>query len=539
MPLDRSCADVEFRADLGVRATRSSHPRNLRLLWRQVVERVNRAFADLLARGEQFVPGSLRRIRRLPYSRTPRALRAAGFARRRAGPVPSQPLAIHELCAGQLEPQLRSLQTHDRLPDTSARHPRHRSTNARDRARSPARPVRVRDRGMRREPRQCRIRCFDATRCVQQPRSSPAGLAPVNGPSSLSTASSAAANSLGVVPETEVQQRFSSMHEVHTQSLTTRIRFQCRGGERKAPRHEHSSSGRRRGTGRRTKLCCTPMSSSFTVSSSNPRARALPTSPAHSATTRELFSALAQLGERTGTSSHLDVAKHRQLLRGVVVPQRECRVTDQYTAVQEVLGVERRAGRRRRRSCSADSAAATPRVTIVAMPSRSQSPGPGSSVPAGADCAASDTSMRSPPSRANGPATRAALQASRYVRRASRASSGSSRRAARRSPTGASPAGPRGSIHQAPDQVDARPLEFVVSVGLSFREQSEGRLERTDIQIRSRRRQLPLSPEMRVGGERSRTVQKRRGGRHASTSHSVMRCADEFGRHVLVGPCRR
>src|SRR3954465_5872796 len=97
--LDRSGADEELGADLGVGAAVDREPGDLLLLRRQLVERLRRALADALARREQLATGALGE-RLCPHA-TERVVRRTQLRPRvHTAALATKPLAVQQLGAG-------------------------------------------------------------------------------------------------------------------------------------------------------------------------------------------------------------------------------------------------------------------------------------------------------------------------------------------------------------------------------------------------------------------------------------------------------
>src|SRR5205814_1180132 len=114
VPLDGAGAEVELRADLGVRPALAGQPRDELLLGRELVARPRGALAHLRARGEQLVPGAFgERVDAHGDERVVGSLKL--LARVDAPTRTTQPLAEEQPAARELGTEPGAPQAIDRL----------------------------------------------------------------------------------------------------------------------------------------------------------------------------------------------------------------------------------------------------------------------------------------------------------------------------------------------------------------------------------------------------------------------------------------
>jgi DNA-3-methyladenine glycosylase II len=114
VPFDRARTDEQPRSDLLIRQPFTGEPRDLRLMGRQIVGRLDRPLADRFARRHQLAAGTL--LKCLHAYRTEHLV---GSAKLRAGvhapALATQPFAVQQVCPGELGPQPRASEPLDRL----------------------------------------------------------------------------------------------------------------------------------------------------------------------------------------------------------------------------------------------------------------------------------------------------------------------------------------------------------------------------------------------------------------------------------------
>src|SRR5690349_22043556 len=115
MPLNGARADEQLRADLGVRAPIACKPRDMLLLWRELVACVIAALAHLFAGGQQLTPRTFRKPVRAHHDQH---LVGGPQLRARVHPpvLSAQPLAVDQVAAGEVRTKTAVAQPVDRLP---------------------------------------------------------------------------------------------------------------------------------------------------------------------------------------------------------------------------------------------------------------------------------------------------------------------------------------------------------------------------------------------------------------------------------------
>ena len=125
VPLDRARAEEQLGADLRVREPVGRQPRDLRLLRRQLVERLDGALAHRLAGGQQLAAGALGE--RLHAHLGEHLVRGAQLlAGVDAAVLAAQPLAVEQVRAGERHADAGAAEPLDRLAVERARRPRPR-----------------------------------------------------------------------------------------------------------------------------------------------------------------------------------------------------------------------------------------------------------------------------------------------------------------------------------------------------------------------------------------------------------------------------
>src|SRR6185312_13634514 len=127
---DRARADEELGGDLDVRLALRDEPRDLCLLWREVVLRLDGAFASVFARRAELDACSLRESFHTELGE--QLVRHAQLLARVHTPAgASQPLAVEEMRAGEVKPAPSRREALDRVPVQAFRYGAVRDEGAR------------------------------------------------------------------------------------------------------------------------------------------------------------------------------------------------------------------------------------------------------------------------------------------------------------------------------------------------------------------------------------------------------------------------